>query len=138
MNLTTVKTLKEVHLAGITVEWTKEDKSVKEIRLRDTNGGRLVIRAGTYGDVLKVMVPQAFEEEDRFVLSGRFLDLCDVREFFESKYDAEAKLGEYRTKAGHADHGLTVEQVSVQINDAGQVIEQQKGAAKTTDDEIPF
>lgn len=122
MNLVSVKALNELHLSGVTVDWVKEDKTVKEVRLHDGNGGRIIIRSSQYGDALKIMVPQPYEDAERYLLSGRFLDLTDVREFFESEYDAKAKLDDYASKA-RGETGLTVKKVSVKIDDAGKVVE---------------
>ena len=46
MNLISAKALSELHLNGVSIDWVKEDKTVKELRLHDGNGGRIVVRAG--------------------------------------------------------------------------------------------
>ena len=136
MNLISVKALNELHLNGVTVDWVKEDKTIKEVRLHDGNGGRIVIRSSQYGDALKIMVPQPYEDAERYLLSGRFLDLADVREFFEYESDAKGKLSDYESKA-RGESGLTVKKVSVKIDDAGKVVE--ASPAKTADaDDLPF
>lgn len=141
MNLISAKAISELHLNGVKIEWVKEDKTVKELRLHDGNGGRIVVRAGSYGDTLKVMIPQPYEEDDRYLLSGRFLDVVDIREYFTSEYEANDKLREYERKAGSNESGLSVEKIRVKINDAGAVVDETKNAnanATTDGSEIPF
>jgi len=57
MNLKTVKKIEDVKLAGIELDWIKEDGQCREVRLTDKEGFTLVIRAGGgYGnDTLKVL-----------------------------------------------------------------------------------
>lgn len=50
MNLISAKALSELHLNGVSIDWVKEDKTVKELRLHDGNGGRIIVRACSYGD----------------------------------------------------------------------------------------
>ena len=136
MNLVSVKALNELHLNGVSVDWVKEDKTVKEVRLRDGNGGRIIIRSSQYGDALKIMIPQPYEDAERYLLSGRFLDLTDVREFFEYEHEAKSKLSDYESKA-RGDTGLTVKKVSVKIDDAGKVVE--TSPIKSADaEDLPF
>ncbi len=136
MNLISVKALNELHLNGVTVDWVKEDKTIKEVRLHDGNGGRIVIRSSQYGDALKIMVPQPYEDAERYLLSGRFLDLTDVREFFEYEHEAKGKLSAYESKA-RGESGLSVKKVSVKIDDAGKVVEASP-TAKADVDDLPF
>lgn len=67
MNLKSVKKIEEVKLAGIELDWVKEDGYCRELRLTDRAGFVLVIRtAGGYGsDTLKVLrlAPET-EKED--------------------------------------------------------------------------
>lgn len=126
MNLVSVKSLSEVALHGVKIDWTKEDKTIKEIRLHDGNGGRVVIKLGeSYTNSLKVMVPQPFEEADRYLLAGDLAGLTTVREFFDDKYSAENKLSDYAEKV-RGEHGLTVKKVKVMINEAGDVVDEAK------------
>lgn len=136
MNLISAKALSELHLNGVSIDWVKEDKTVKELRLHDGNGGRIIVRAGSYGDTLKVMVPQPYEAAERYLLSGRFLDLTDIREYFDSEYEAKDKLSDYESKC-RGESGLTVQKVTVQIDDAGKVVEAAPSKA-TEAAEIPF
>ena len=136
MNLISAKALSELHLNGVSIDWVKEDKTVKELRLHDGNGGRIIVRAGLYGDTLKVMVPQPYESAERYLLSGRFLNLTDVREYFEYEHEAQGKLSDYESKC-RGESGLTVKKVTVQIDDAGKVVD---AAPASSNDaaEIPF
>lgn len=56
MNLKSVKKIDDVKLAGISLDWIKEDGLCREVRLTDKDGFTLVIRsAGGYSDSLKVL-----------------------------------------------------------------------------------
>jgi hypothetical protein len=56
MNLKSVKKIDDVKLAGIELDWIKEDGQCREVRLTDKSGFILVIRAdGGYGSTLKVL-----------------------------------------------------------------------------------
>lgn len=56
MNLKSVKKIDDVKLAGISLDWIKEDGLCREVRLTDADGFTLVIRsAGGYSDSLKVL-----------------------------------------------------------------------------------
>ena len=134
MNLVSVKALSELNLHGVKIDWTKEDKSIKEIRFHDGNGGRISIRIGEYGQSLKVMIQQPHEEVERYLLSGDLAGLTKVSEYFEDKYSAENKLSDYAEKV-RGDHGLTISKIMVKIDDTGLVVDP---AAKITDDDIPF
>ena len=136
MNLISAKALSELHLTGVSIDWVKEDKTVKELRLHDGNGGRIVIRAGVYGDTLKVMVPQPYETAERYLLSGRFLDLTDVREYFEYEHEAQGKLSDYESKC-RCETGLTVKKVTVQVDDTGKIMDATSASTSDAAD-IPF
>jgi hypothetical protein len=50
MNLKSVKKIEDIKLAGIELDWIKEDGMCREVRLTDKNGFVLVIRSqGSYG-----------------------------------------------------------------------------------------
>lgn len=57
MNLKSVKKIEDVKLAGVDLDWVKEDGYCREVRLTDKSGFTLVIRTGGgYGnDTLKVL-----------------------------------------------------------------------------------
>lgn len=56
MNLKSVKKIDDVKLAGIELDWIKEDGLCREVRLTDKDGFTLVIRAsGGYSDSIRVL-----------------------------------------------------------------------------------
>lgn len=130
MNFQTIKALSEVKLQGVKIEWTREDKGVKEVRISDDAGGLLVIKSGnSYSETVKLLVP-AIEEADRYALVGTFLGLTPVREVFEDEHEAKSRLDEFRAKSGYTDdHGLKIEKVRVRIDDSG---------AATVASDLPF
>lgn len=129
MNLVSVKNLSEVHLNGVSIDWTREDKTIKEISLHDGNGGHVFIKLGeSYTNSLKVMVPQPFEEEDRWHLSGKLAGLTDISEHFADEYEAKERLREYERQI-IGETGLSIAKVKVKVNDTGKVV---------AGDDIPF
>lgn len=119
MNLKTVKNLTEAKLKGITVTWTKTDSSVRDITFTDEDGNCVVVN-GQYG--LSIFVPKPFEEADRYVLSGKFMGLVDVRKVFEYEHEAKGELEEFQTKAGYGvETGLKISKARVQVSDSGEV-----------------
>jgi hypothetical protein len=66
MNLKSVKKIDDVKLAGIDLDWVKEDGQCREVRLTDKTGFTIVIRCdGGYGSALRVfrLAPET-EKED--------------------------------------------------------------------------
>lgn len=119
MNLKTVKNLSEAKLDGVKITWVKTDSSLKEVTFTDAAGNSVVV-TGSYG--ITMLVPKPHEEADRYFLVGKFMDMVDVREVFETQYDADAKKSEYQDKAGYGvESGLRVEKAKVKVDDTGAV-----------------
>lgn len=135
MNLVSVKSLNELRLSGVTFDWVKEDKGIKEVIVRDIDGAEARIKvATTYSDTLKVLIPQPLEAVDRYVLEGKFLGLTPVKEVFEHEHEANDKLREYSDAAGYGkDVGLTVKKVKAKVGDDGAA-----KAIVTDDGDVPF
>jgi len=56
MNLKSVKKIDDIKLAGIELDWIKEDGLCREVRLTDKDGFTLVIRSGGgYSDSIRVL-----------------------------------------------------------------------------------
>lgn len=65
MNLKSVKKIDDVKLAGIDLDWIKEDGLCREVRLTDTSGFTLVIRSGGgYSDSIRVLRLAPENEKD--------------------------------------------------------------------------
>jgi hypothetical protein len=65
MNLKSVKKIDDVKLAGIELDWIKEDGLCREVRLTDKDGFTLVIRsAGGYSDSIRVLRLAPENEKD--------------------------------------------------------------------------
>lgn len=135
MNLISAKSLNDIRLSGVTFDWVKEDKGIKEVIIRDIDGAEARIKiAATYSDTLKVLIPQPLETADRFLLEGKFLGLMPVKEVFEHEHEANDKLREYSDAAGYGkDVGLTVKRVKAKVTDGGTV-----KAVVTDDGDVPF
>lgn len=123
MNLEIIKTFDQVALKGVAAEFTKENNSIKQLRLTDADGRFIVIRNESEYSSLKIMTLAPPETVDRWMLSGKFADLLDVREYFEQEWDANQRLGEYQSKLNNDDTGLKIEKVNVRVDDAGKIVE---------------
>lgn len=65
MNLKSVKKIDDVKLAGIDLDWIKEDGLCREVRLTDAAGFTLVIRSGGgYSDSIRVLRLAPENEKD--------------------------------------------------------------------------
>ena len=114
MKLQSVKDVAEVKLEGIEIAATYEDKTLKELRLRDANGVFVIVKPGeTYTQALRVFVPAPPEKVDRWFVTGRFLDVMDVDEGFEDSGEANDRLREFMDKSGSHGSGLKVEKRQV-------------------------
>lgn len=121
MKLVSIKSAADFPLNGIIADFVKEDGTLKRVELRDAAGNAVTFSYENYSS-LKVLVAQPYESAERYQLSGSFLGVADIREFYESESDAKEKLREYENKAGGRDSGLSIEKVNVLINDAGDVV----------------
>ena len=126
MNLTAIKNLSEINLTGaVKFELTTEDKNFKELRITDEKDNFIIVKpASSYSETLKILIPKF---EDRWLLSGDFLGVAKIEEYFDDEYSAERRLEEYQAKTVN-DTGLAISKVTVKSNE--QIVK--------TDDEIPF
>lgn len=132
MNLTTVKTAADLPFKGI--ELVKVDKNITEVVI----GGKLRIRQGPYSG-LQVLVDAPFETGKRFKLTATVEGFDPKIQYFEQRWDADAASTNFTV-------GETkIEEVEVQIDDAGNVIEAANDSASPTSakqpelcDDMPF
>lgn len=138
MKLKTVKEAAEVALVGVEFEMTQVNGSITAVTVKDIAGRFVTITKGdSYGDVLRVMIPEPPKSAERFYVVGRYMDLTDVEECFETKVEADARLRVYEARTGsYGECGLKVEKRVVLVAPSGEVI----GSAKPGNDdlEIPF
>lgn len=135
MNLISVKSLNDIRLSGVTFDWVKEDKSIKEVIVRDVDGAAVHLRIGeSYSNSIKVLIPQPLETVDRFLLEGKFLGLTPVKDVFEHEHEANDKLREYSDAAGYGrDVGLTVKKIKAKVTEDGEA-----KSIVTDDGDCPF
>jgi hypothetical protein len=119
MRFATAKHATDVKLKGVRVEFVSVDKAVKEIRLTDGENVVVFKCPSSYGDTVVALIPQPFEAQDRWHLTGTFGGLVAINEHFESEYDAKHRKGEYEAKASLTD--LEITKVKVLVDDDGNV-----------------
>lgn len=113
MHLNPIKTASELKLNGVSVEFTTEGDSLKELTLT-AHGQRFIVKPGeTYSNVLKVFRADKFKMETRHVLSGEFCGI-NVNETFEDKFSANERKSALGQK-GDAS-GLTVTEKEVPVD----------------------
>lgn len=133
MLLKTIKTAADLPFKGI--ELITVDKQITEVII----GGKLRIRRGdTYGSNLALLVEQPFEIAKRFQLTATRDGFDPKISYFENRWEADTAASNY----GGIDVTTAVEEVEVQIDEAGEVVNAvMNGAATTTRPElcdIPF
>lgn len=125
MNLISAKTVDQITLKGIKVDWQKHDGSVKVITLTDADGKSVTIKTATsYSDSIAVLVPEPPKKADRFVLHGEVAGIT-IKKAFEYENDAKEAMQVFD---GRGD--LEITKALVPVDDAG--------AITIPEDDIPF
>src|SRR3546814_7522497 len=120
MRYKTVKTANEASISGGTVEFEHHDKTLRGVRLTDAEGNVVLIQAGeSYSNAVKVMVPEPFDQEERWKISGSVVGI-PVTEYFDSEYEANDRVREIEN-ASNGNGTVAKAKVKVLIDDAGAV-----------------
>lgn len=131
MQLKTITNVKDIPFPG--VEFIKTDKAITEIII-----GKLRIRKGeSYSPGLQVLVEAPFDEVSRFRMTAKIDGFDPKVSYHETKYDAETAGNKLADKG--AD--ITVDQVEVLVDDAGDVVAAGEGKSLPVADPldaIPF
>ena len=135
MKLTTIKSAKETGIPGI--EFVFTDKSITEIIL-----GKVRIRKGeSYSTALQVLVETPFETAERYKLVGKIDGFPDAVSYHDDKYSADTASAALEDKGATT----TVEKLTVQIDDNGNVIDGASATDSTSaavpamaDSDLPF
>lgn len=139
-NLATAKNASEVKLKGIKIEFVTIDKAVRSVVLSDGKNSVTIQRKDAYSDHISVLVPQPFDKEDRYHLSGTFGSMLPVSEYFEREYEANQRMGEFEREASSS--ALTVSRVAVFVDENGTVrgkaSDEPATAREMEDDGVPF
>ena len=140
MKLKTVKDAAEVELDGVAVEFTHVDSAITAVTITDQAGRHITIRKGdSYGEHLRVLIPEPPKSEERFFVVGRFMGMVDVEEAFEHEHEAKVRLSEYERKTGaYNESGLKVEKRVVLVAPSGEIVKTVAAANVSTADAIPF
>ncbi len=118
MNLITAKSLDQVSLAGVVVDWQKHDGNIKLLTLTDSTGKTLTIKvANSYSDNLSILVPQPPKKEIRHVLHGEVAGI-PIKKAYETPEVAEMVMSNF---ASHASN-LTITPTEVVVDDDGEVV----------------
>lgn len=113
MDFKQVKKASEIALEGIAVDMESADGSLRTITLTDGKGGVLRVMRVDYS--MQAYVPAPPKMVKKWALTGKYAGLVDVSETFDTKYDADDRLREYRRKnaGGDDEIGLSVSEVEV-------------------------
>lgn len=131
MQLKTITSAKDLPFAGI--EFVKTDKVITEVII----GGKVRIKQdGTYSNNLKVMIEAPYEEATRHRVTAKIDGFDPKVQHFEASFDATRAQQEFENKGAE----VTVEQVTVFVDDAGEVVPgaAAEQATASADLEIPF
>lgn len=111
MKLQSTTKQSDLKLDGIDIQLEMHNSSVGQLVFTDKSGKTIKI-VGTYG--VSVLIPAPPKMTEKWELSGKFDDLVDVKETFDTEYDANDRLREFerRSKSG-GECGLTVKKVEV-------------------------
>ena len=124
-NLVTAKSIDQVKIEGVKLEWERHDGSVRLLRITDAKGGTVTIKAGpSYTESVIVLVPEPPKMEDRWVLLGEVAGI-PIRKAFKHEHEARSAYEEF--PAG-ADLKVEKQVIAVDPHD---------GEAQA-DDPIPF
>lgn len=123
MKLATVKTARETGIPGI--EFVYTDKHVTEIIL-----GKVRIRMGeSYNNSLKVLIETPFDTTERHRVTAKLEGFPDAVSFHDSEYEANRASSDFPSQAV-----VTVERVTVNIDEAGNVTVADKAAPEAPAD----
>lgn len=128
MKLKSIKFAKEAGFEG--VEFVKVDNQIREVVI-----GNLHIRKGdSYNSALEVLIEAPYETVKRHRLSATIKGFPPATSYHESKYEAEDKAAELE----NAGAETLIEELSVFIDDAGNVVSVANDDAPTAADPDPF
>lgn len=99
------------------VSFQLADNNIEAVVIKVGEDFIRVVKNGTYSETLKVLTKQPMKSVTKWRLSGKFLDIVDVDEVFESKQSADEKEQEYSRKAEWKDTGLTVSSFEQLVTD---------------------
>lgn len=130
MQLKSITSAKDAGIPGI--EFVKTDKSITEVII----GGKLRIRKGeSYQSALQVLIEQPFEEAKRFRTTATIEGFDPKVSYHDGRWEADQAAQALIAKGADA----TVEEVTVHLDDSGQVVgEAGNPATVATDSDLPF
>ena len=127
MRLVSIKSPNELKLAGINVEFEKEDSTLQGVKLTTEAGDIFVIRSTeSYSRSVKVLKRQDYETVTKHCLKGQVLSI-PILEYFEHHHEASARKSDLELKDSSSE--LEISEVEVKVDDDGKPVK---------DDVIPF
>lgn len=125
-NLVTAKSLDQIKIEGVSIDWERHDGNVRILKIADAKGNMITIKASnTYSESLAVLIPEPPKFEDRWVLSGTVANIA-IRKPFRYEHEANTARDQFPSNAD-----LTVQKASLPVGDNGEEI-------APPPDEIPF
>jgi hypothetical protein len=115
MNLITAKTVEQIALKGLKIDWQKHDGGVRTVVLTDVDGRSVTItRANSYSETLTVLIPEPPKKAQRFVLHGEVAGIT-IKKAYDTEAEANTAISEF---GGRGEFEIT--KTEVIVDDAGQ------------------
>jgi hypothetical protein len=114
MKLKTTQKESDLKLEGIKFDIEVRNTTVYSVTFTDATGN-LVKVAGSYG--LEVCIKAPPKMVEKWKLSGKFDELVDVEEVFDSEYKAKDRLKEFIHRSRLDECGLAVTKIEVPEED---------------------
>ena len=109
-----VKKASEMQLSGVDVKPEFRDGQLDSVTLTDSVGAVLKIAMSSYS--MNAYIPAPPSTEKKFVLAGSVANVADVRETFDTRWDAEQRQREIADKF-REDLELKITEQDVPVGD---------------------
>jgi len=121
MKLVSIKSVNEIHLPSVRVEFEKENDTIVGVQLTNENGDAFFIRgAESYARSVKIFRRQDFETKQVHRLQGTVLGI-KVSEDFDNEYDASTRRDSILARDPSAE--LAIVEQTIKVDDAGHAVE---------------
>lgn len=128
MNLVSVKNASDIKLAGVSIEFERNDNALTAVRISDPDGNFIIIKnVNAYSNSVAVMVKEPPKTEERFLLKGEFAGI-KINQAFEHRHEADQAMRKF-----DGDGDFEIIPIQVQVDDEGNGVK-----AFDANSSIPF
>jgi len=110
----TLKDVKELGVLGEIITLQFQDGNIEAVTIKYKDASVRITKNGSYSETLKLSVEKDKEIVKKWKLSGKFLGLVDVEQFFDTEYEAKDAKEDFREKANYQETGLEITEVEVE------------------------